>query len=174
MLAEIGAVLTSGGFGAITGLIGGLTQKWMTIKSQKLDNEHRLNMARVDLAESKLEREHAKDMADANLEQTMTEGDIARDVADAGALSSSIVMAAKDSGVGWVEGVKHMMRPVITILLILQTEWLLYILWGKLGGLEAMDATVLLELFTHIIKQVVFLTVTAVSWWFASRPSRNK
>jgi hypothetical protein len=174
MLAEIGAVLTSGGFGAITGLIGGLGQKWLSLKHQRQEQNFKFQMAKASNEEAKSERDHSIAMADKHLEVVQSEGEIASEIADVHALEASIRVAGKDSGVHWVEAVKHLMRPIITLFLLVQVEWLLYVLWGKVGGLEAMTQLQAYEIFMHIVKQVVFLAVTAVSWWFASRPSRNK
>jgi hypothetical protein len=174
MFTGLAAVLSSGGFGAVTGLFGGLAQKWMGLKQQKQEAELRIDLAKLSLQEAKLEQDHALAMADKQLEITQSEGEIAAEIADSELLGVSIVEASKDSGIGWVEGVKHLMRPVITVFLLIQVEFILWAVWGKVDGLNAMSADQQYELFSEIVAQMVFLTVTAVSWWFASRPSRNK
>jgi hypothetical protein len=172
MLAEITAVASSGGLGAIVGLLGGIATRWQQYKIQKAELEHDAKMRLYDLQEAKLERQHFLDMADKKMEMAEQEGDIAYDQADLSNLKESIKYANRDTGIEVVEKVKGLMRPGITLFLLVVTCAFAVMLWDKVGGLDAMEQKEALELFNHIIRQMVFLTVTAVAWWFSSRAAR--
>lgn len=174
MFEGLAAVFSTGGFGAVTGLFGGLAQKWLSLKHHKQEAELKVRLATISVQEAKLEQEHALALADKQLEVTQAEGAIQSEIADTQTLGESIKAASVSSGNGVVEAVKHLMRPFITVFLLIQVEFLLWAVWDRVGGLEAMTATQRFDLFNGIVDQMVFLTVTAVSWWFASRPSRHK
>jgi len=40
------------------------------------------------------------------------------------------------------------------------------------GGLRALSPDLTLDLYRDIVLNVISLTATCVSWWFASRPSK--
>jgi Fe2+ transport system protein B len=172
MLDDILGIASSGGVGAALGLIGGVASKWMDLKKQKQDNINRLEMAKVRVAESKLEQQHELAMADKQAERAQIEAEIQADIMDGNALITSIQAASVSSGSVVVDGIKQLMRPIITTVLMMFSIWLAYSLWSKVGGLDSLTADQLVELFQHVINQLVFLTVTAVTWWFAARPAR--
>lgn len=172
MLDDVIGLASTGGVGAALGLIGGIASKWIDLKRQKQDAQAKLEMAKVRLTEAKLEQNHELQMADKQMERAEIEGNIEAGIADSNALIESIRAASVSSGSVLVDGIKGLMRPVITTVLMVFSIWLVAALWNKVGGLDAFTQTELIELFTHVIHQMVFLTVTAVTWWFASRPSR--
>jgi len=172
MFAEVTAIASSGGLGAIVGLAGGIINRFQQYKMHKVNLEHDAKMRSYDLAEAKLERQHTLAMADKKMEEAELEGDIAYEQADLANLKQSIKEAGTDSGIELVETVKGLMRPFITLFLLLATCTLLGMLWSRVGGLSVFSENELIDLFRHIVQQMVFLTVTAVSWWYASRPAR--
>jgi len=71
----------------------------------------------------------------------------------------------------FADAVKSAVRPVIT-------GALLYMVWGILqelerltGGITSLPATEAAALYRDITLNIISLTATAVSWWFASRPT---
>jgi hypothetical protein len=169
MLETILGVASSSGLGALIGAVSGYFTRKQEATRELARLEVELKHRELDIKEAEIERQHALDMADKKMEEAELEGDIAYEQADLANLRESIKQAGKSSGIGFVEGIKGLMRPVITLILMVQAEYLLWDMWMKLGGLDAFSPDAQVEMFKHLLYQMIFLTVTAVSWWFASR-----
>jgi len=169
MLEGILGLMTSSGLGAITGLIGGIWQKVEQRKLVKEENRHAEEMAQIDIQLQQMENEQAVLMVDKQIEQAQAEGAIAVDIKDADAFVESMKAASKPSGNPWIDGVKTAVRPVLTGVL-LYFSWDIYDQLGTIiGGLEKLDPLMAQELYVYVVHSLIFLTVTAVAWWFASR-----
>ena len=166
MLDTLIDLFATGGAGSIVGVAGGLLTKYEERKRQKIDNEHKEAMRDKDIEELKLEYAQQEKMADKKLELAEVEGAIEIDKKQLDAFAESM----KDGG-GHMDLAKSLMRPIITVYLLIATTFILRYLWKLVGGLEAIPAEQLMELFKYIIYQVVFLSVVSVTWWFAARPS---
>lgn len=169
MLDAILGVMTSSGLGAITGLIGGIWQKIEQRKLVKEENRHDEEMAQIDIQLQTMENEQAILMVDKQIEQAQAEGAIAVDIKDADAFVESIKAASKPTGNPWIDGIKTAVRPLLTAVL-LYFSWDIYDqLRTIIGDLEGLDPKLTQELFIYVVHSIIFLTVTAVAWWFASR-----
>lgn len=71
----------------------------------------------------------------------------------------------------FADAVKSLVRPVITGFLL----WMVYGIFIQLetltGGLGTLPADEIASLYRVIVLNIISLTATAVSWWFASRPT---
>lgn len=169
MLETVLGIFTSGGFGAITGLIGGFMQKREQRKILELENQHERDMAAIDVQMQQMENEQALLMVEKKIDLAQAEGEIAVDLKDADAFVESVKHASKPTGNPILDGVKTVMRPLITIVL-LYFAWDIYNqLDTIIGGLEALDKTKLEDLYIYVIHSIIFLAITATTWWFASR-----
>jgi hypothetical protein len=82
---------------------------------------------------------------------------------------------SKLSGVKFVDGFRALMRPLITIYLLGLATFIAINISAIIGGLESIPVGSLVEMYISIISDILFLTLTAVTWWFASRAHhRNK
>ena len=172
---DVGSVLdifTSGGLGAIVGAIGGIVTKGQEIKLHGLQSSERIAIAKISVEELSMEQGHELAMADKQVERAIVEGRQAVELKDSDAFVESIKGAFEPTGEGFIDKLKGSMRPVITIALLSMTAVLMHELWSEVGGLKALTEGQLIELFSYVVQQVVFLTVLSVSWWFASRPAR--
>ena len=169
MLDAILGIASSSGLGAVVGLFGSYLAKVEKRKSDILNNQHEKDMARIDLERDAAESAQALQMADKQIEQSQAEAEIASEVSAGEAFTASQLMGNKSTGNGWVDKVRSLMRPVITVYLLGVTTYITYKLQLLLGGLSVLEISDLIKLYTHIINQVVFLTVTAVLWWLGSR-----
>ena len=173
MFTTILGLFTSGGFGAITGLIGGWLAKREQRKLIELTNDHDYRMAEVDLKRDELQYDHALATIDKNIEQSEAEGVIATDVRAADAFVESVSNATKTTGSRIGDALKSAVRPILTAFL-LYISWTIYSNLDELvGGLKALDEEVIEQLFVYVVHSILFLTITAVSWWFASRGERS-
>ncbi len=173
MIGDLVDLFAGGGlvnvFGAISGLVGGWLAKREQRKILTIENEHERYMADVDLKRDQLEHAQALAVLDKNIEQAKTEGEIAMDIKAGDAFIES-QKPSKLTKFG--EIIKSAMRPVITVALLWVT-WKIYDeLQILMGGLKGLDPVQLQQLFVYVVHAIIFLTITAVSWWFASRGER--
>ncbi|MCP4487723.1 MAG: hypothetical protein GY820_10465 [Gammaproteobacteria bacterium] len=172
MLESIIGAVASGGamnvFGAISGLIGGWLAKREQRKLVELVNVHEECMGEIDIRKDALAYKQALLLADKELAQTESEGRIADDLKSADAFLESVKHST--SGGGKLGGaLKSAVRPTITAVLLWCT-WEIYTELNILvGGLRGLDAELLQELFIYVVHAIIFLTITATAWWFASR-----
>ena len=174
-LEIVGGIASSSGLGAIIGLVGSYMAKREQRKLDEMNNGHEKDMARIDLERDAAESVQALAMADKQIEQSQAEAEIASEVSAGEAFTASQVLASKqDPGFKIVAAIQSLMRPLITIYLLLIVTYITYNLHQLLNGFEALPISDVYSLYNHIINQTVFLTVTAVLWWFGSRGGRNK
>jgi hypothetical protein len=161
--------MTSGGFGAVTGLLGGYLTKVENRKMKQLDHQHEQAMGEMGLRELTLEHTQALEMKDKEAMLAEVEGDIVIEGKEADAFVESIKGQGKATGIKFVDAVRGLMRPLITIFLL----WVVWEIYDDVdtlvGGLESLTETQLVLLYTTLIESIMFLTTTAVAWWFASR-----
>jgi len=165
---------SSSGLGAILGIAGNyLTQREKRLANVEA-NTHEKAMAEIDNKRDQAEHAQALSMADKNNDTARIEGNILADVAAGQAFTAGQVAAGRqNSGIPWVEAVKSLMRPILTSYLLIIVSYLTYALHKLVGGFEVLPTTEIYTLYTHLIHQIIFLTVTAVAWWFSSRGTKS-
>lgn len=156
-------IFTSNGMGMIGGLVGGVVTKITEYKAKKADNEFKLEMGRISLQETRLEQTHELAIADKEIQRAKVEGDIEVESKEVDAFTASQKNAHKVTG--WLRAV----RPAITGYVLIMCTVLFFAVWNTVGGLEAFDAVELKSLLDQMIEAALFLAITCVSWWFASR-----
>ena len=167
-------LFSTGGMGAIIGLAGSWMTKREDRKKAELDLQREIEIGNLRLKELEAESSHELAMADKEMERAEVEGDIAIESAEIGAFTESLKAQAKSTGIVFVDAVRGMMRPVITVFLLGLSTWLAVTVHTLVGGLKTISMTELFDLYEIIIQQIIFLTVTAVTWWFGSRPSKRE
>jgi len=180
-------MIAEGIAGVITGLVGTIATSWLNLKSQKEKNKHELSMVEVQTKAM---------IAEANANIRITEAEVAGEVErlEAQAYSESIEQGNKQAldnktlerlfnspwtmpfGVilavllGFVDFLKHLMRPALTGYLVVVASWLTFeatkIMQAKQDLLSASMAT---EIFTDMVNVIFYLTVSVVTWWFGDR-----
>ena len=167
MLATITALLSSSGLGAILGVAG----SWLTKREERALAKDRFKHeeAMSALAIQELEKE-----SELNIQMAEVEGAIAADIQAGEAFQESLKEQSMTYGSRFVNSVRGLMRPGITIFLLGVATWLTVNVYQLAGGLEAMPEQQVMDLFTEIVAQILFLTTTAVTWWFGSRPSSKR
>ncbi|OGD52542.1 hypothetical protein A3K80_09165, partial [Candidatus Bathyarchaeota archaeon RBG_13_38_9] len=173
MIGEIISIFTSGGFGAIVGGIGSIFTRIEERKAKKDQYEHDLEMAKIALEESKLDRDHELAMADKERIKAEVEGEIETKKLDYQALIESVKDASKPTGIKWVDGVRALMRPLITTYLLIVSTVIAVQVFRYTKGLESLSPAEILTMYKDLISNINFLTNVAVTWWFGTR-STNK
>ena len=162
-------LFTSGGFGAVTGLIGGWLAKREARKMAELNFSHEENMAKYAAAEAKEERIQALALGEQNQKLAEIEGAQRVEEKTVDAFAASIKAQAAPVGNPKLDFILRLVRPLITASLL----WMMYGIYTKLdnltGGLEKLSPDQQLALYMTVVDAIIFLTTTAVGWWFASR-----
>lgn len=181
--------------GGLTGIIGTALTSIMNFKTQKLKNEHEINLIRAQTA-AMIEESKAQ------IEITKTRIEGAVELADADAYIQSIKEGNKsvfnDKWIdnlfavqgkmryisvpvavliaflfGFIEWVKQFMRPGLTAYLVIMTSWITLVSKDILtkagvgtGGITGDQAYLI---FTQVVGIIIYLTVSCVTWWFGDR-----
>lgn len=134
-------IMSSSGVGAITGGIFGWLNRREDRKARRADQEHAREMLTA--------QSHAD-------------------------IQSSEARAFEESHktLGAVGGaIKSAVRPIITGALLFMTYRILVELETITGGIGSLPPDEATQLYRDITLNIISLTATAVSWWFASRPT---
>ncbi len=192
LLGLFATAATGGVFGGIAGLLR-LGLDWVKRRSEiahelsvlQERNAHELKMRDKDLEMLRLE-------GDVKVKVAAAEGDAMVESSRMQAIASSFASdkatfatGAEAANSPWfvaVDFVRGMIRPAITVLfdLALFVIWgvLLYLLWEHLGALlRAKDATIVALLsaqFVEITKAIIFIALSATSYWFVARQKEGK
>lgn len=163
-------ILTGGVAGGITGIIGSISSAIVNYKMKKLEYEHEERMRQLEMEAKKVEIEVAK---------AKIEGEL--NLAEQNTLKESYKELLKqyftpfyyESLPDWMKPIiafmfalldfiRGIIRPLVTIILLGLSFWLGY--KAYLANPESFTTSA-----TIIVTAIIYLTVTAVSWWFADR-----
>lgn len=141
MLEALMTIMSSSGVGAITGGIFGWLNRREDRKTRQSDQEHERSMVGL--------------KADADTQAS-----------EARAFEESQKTISK-----FGDAIKSAVRPIITGALLYMTWGILQELEGLTGGISSLPPEQAAALYRDITLNIISLTATAVSWWFASRPT---
>ena len=141
MLEALMTIMSSSGVGAITGGIFGWLNRREDRKMRRADQEHEQIMIEK---QSRAEVQSSEARAFEESHKTVS--------AVGGAIKSAV-------------------RPVITGALLFMTYRILMELEAITGGIANLPQDEAVKLYRDITLNIISLTATAVSWWFASRPT---
>ena len=169
MLEALSALFATSGIGALIGLGGGALNRWMDFKTRKLDLEvekqrqaHELALRAEDRATMQLE-------IDGRMKVAEIERDAVIETAAYGALSKAQEMDRATYGGGFVDCVRGLIRPLITILFVALVFW---INWAVMGELRARPVDA--DLVKDVIQWILLQASVCIGYWFGSRPSSSK
>lgn len=175
MLLETVLSLVSGG---ATGLLGSVISRVADFKLEKMRGEHKLLMVDKETEQMKLESEY-------KITVVNRESEAAEDVAASQALSASYqadsasYLAAATGKVsaffmGFVDFMRGIIRPGMTIYLTILTTIIAMQLHSIIDWADTLSPQELYATWREVINTVLYLTTSAVLWWFGSRPkARN-
>jgi hypothetical protein len=170
--------------GGITGLIGTAVQGYYTYKSKQLDIQLEQSKFSHELEQRKLdavimEKEYAARTQIADITATAEV-----DKADAAALAASYATEPQQysekslltHAQNWIlvllDAFRAVIRPSLTLYLCAITT-VIYLQARALLGTD-LPSDIAAGLVTKIIDTILFLTVTAVTWWYGSRAHGKK
>lgn len=167
-------LLGGGALGGIVGAIASIFKGAQERKQKEAEMSHEYRMTELSLKDSAQQQAHEIGMADKGIERAQAEGAIESDIAETEVFGKSIVSGLKDTGIAFVDAIRGLMRPAITVYVLGVATYLAINVAVLVGGLESLDRDYVLQLYARIIDDLMFLTMLAVSWWFGSRPTRSK
>jgi hypothetical protein len=157
-MGDVVSVIVSGLFGGGVGLLGTLVGRvfgWLEerekIKRLAIQNEHELKLQQMQFDARSAEREYEYAITELSTEADMRTSSYQQD----GVIGSTYK---------WVNAVRALMRPLLTVMAISALMYVI-ILLNQLG-----DYTGLRE----AMAQLNFLAMTAYVWWFGSRDTSKK
>lgn len=145
--------------GSAIGFLGSWLKDREARKQQELNFKHQQIMAEINAKNTR--------------EELSLKSDIAETVAEGEAFKSSQKYGNQKSGSTTLDGIRSLVRPLVTTYLLVVTTYFAYCVHGLIGGLEVLTPSELLELYKEIIVSMLALTNMSVSWYFGSRPSRK-
>jgi hypothetical protein len=176
-MLEILSMLGSATGGGLLGIAGNFLKSRTEIKLKKINHEHEVTSRIHDIEEMKLEAtlrkeqillENAGQLALANVEAQRSQ-----DVAASELMADSFTMDKASYGGGFVDTIRGLIRPLITVYLLVAFSYLCYKVTTMVMVLDAISNDELVELYTELIHSVIFLTTTATCWWFGSRATNK-
>ncbi len=121
------------------------------------------------MQEAKWQHEHK--MTQLTAQNKREELQLEGDLADKKLEGEAFVEGVKDKG-GWMENTRAIIRPILTVYLVMLATWITYQLHTLVGGLDNIPMDQVFTMYWEIISAIVFLTVTCVTYWFNQRPSQ--
>ena len=168
------SILTSTAAGGIIGVVGSWLTKREERKNIQLQFERDVKLAEIRKDEAKIEADHELALADKQIERAQVEGSVAIDQAKIEAFTDDLKEQSKNYGIKVVDGIRGLMRPLITVYLLVIATLLTLKINQLVGGLDSLEMSELKGIYDNVINQMLFLTATAVTWWFGSRPSSQR
>ena len=165
----LGIVTTGGGAGGIFGLFGSLIGWW----TKRVDEQDRRKWEKEKWA---YERDMIHLQMKAKSEETEQEVKLAATAGAWKGLDTSIRhdRSIKDTST-WVNNIRGLFRPILTVLLILVVVYFFHALTKELGYesprnlINSIGEDTARMLVVYMIHSVVFACTTAITWWFGDR-----
>ena len=163
ILESIASVLGGG----VTGVVGAMASHVADFFKQKEANKHEREMAELSLKERAMEFEQQAKIATVEAEKVTT-------LAAENSFQASFAADKASYGIWFVDLIRGLIRPGLTIYLIVLTNLIV----AKIAFLESVMASLeqaqAFGLISDIINSILYLTTTAVLWWFGSRSKSFK
>lgn len=160
MLSTIMGLLGSPILGSAIGFLGSWLKDREVRKQQELNFNHQQVMAEINAKNTR--------------EELSLRGSIAETVSIGEAFETSQKYGNQKSGSPVLDGIRSLVRPLVTTYLLGVTTYFGYSVHQLLGGLEILTPVELLSLYKEIILSLLALTNMSVAWWFGSRKSSQK
>jgi len=181
--------------GGVTGLIGNAFTTWFKYKNAKMKNAHEENMAKLETQAMIQEAEMNIQITKSRIEGEIELADAAayKESLKSGSVKlfsdkwiDMIMEAGKGkwynaffkfigmiiaSGFAFLDWLRSFMRPAMTLYLMGATSWITYMAWDIVAKTQggAISPATAMSILDQVITTVIYLTVSAVTWWFGDR-----
>lgn len=130
---------------------------------------NRVEERKVIAAKNEHERAMIALQAQADLDKSKAMLELAKTQGELAAFGESQKNGMVKTGIKMVDAVIGVMRPALTFLLFVLTCGIIWTLSERVGGVEGLSNTDATEIYRHAVYEVIFLTSTAIAWWFGAR-----
>jgi len=178
MLETILGVLGSAAGGGVLGIAGNYLKGRTEVKLEKLRMDQEIRVEELGQESMRLESElkiqqiSLENEGEAQLANIEAERD--RDVAEAELQEASYQNDKASYGGGFVDTVRGLTRPLLTLISMGLLIYLSITLTGKITGMDGFSPEYLKDLYTQILQAAIFLSTASFAWWFGSRPPSKK
>ena len=173
MLSIILGIFGSGGFGSIVGLVGGYMNRKLDLEGKKIDLEDHAAQRAHDLLKQEADRKYMESEYAQKIQVAGIEADAAVEVAGYGAMEKSYGFAAPTSADGWVDKVSKLVRPFITLALLLGTTIIFWQVQQLVDKTAVATPAEIIALYKEVIEWIIFQAGVTIGWWFAMRPGKH-
>lgn len=182
-IAELLGGLATAASGGIFGMIGVGVKHWFDHKAEEAKRQFELAMRKLDREEMQLEhdlqmqtieKQTERDIAIANQNRLTTETEVAGkiELSELAMRRESYAHDKATYGGGWVDKVRGLMRPGLTVFFAINMAIITYMLIQANNALFT-DPDYAQDMLRQVINAIIFLTNTSVTWWFGSRPVKR-
>lgn len=182
-ITTILGAIGSAASGGILGLFGTGIKMWADHKAEQAKQAFELQMRKLDQEEMTLEHslkmkeveaKANRDIAIANQNRMATEAQAAADVeqGEMALVQSSYAMDKATYGGGFVDAIRGLMRPTLTLYFAILMAIIAYQLMQLNNG-QWLDVSEAQAMLRDVVNACIFLATTAVTWWFGSRPIKR-
>jgi len=181
--------------GGVTGLIGNAFTTWFKYKNAKMEYEHEQKMvglktqAMIQAAQMKIQVTRAEiegEIEKVDAEAFTTSQEVGSKQLFSEKWVDMIMAAGNGKYTGWffkllgtliaalfafVDWLNGFMRPALTIYLVGGSTMITYMAWKimEASGLGTMSTTEAIGIFSQVTSTMIYLAVSAVTWWFGDR-----
>ncbi len=144
-------------FGGITGLIGGIAEKYTAYKTKKLEIELEKMKFDNEIAMRKVDAEIMAQEWAARTKVADIEATAKVEAEDSKAFATSYQMEPKKYGIKWLDVLRGSIRPALTLYLCFVVSFMYYRTDGATINAQS------------VVDTILYLCVTSCCWWFGSR-----
>ena len=173
ILSAVGAIAGGG----VTGLVGAGITSFTEYKTKMASFAHEQKMTDLNIQMAQLDAESKFKMAE-------SEAETAKEVAATTAFSKSHTAdiaryatgdrAANSIGFIVVDVIRGLVRPTLTIYVMIIVSMIYWQLMELVGGLTAIPTHDALAMVKGVIDGLMYLATTIVLWWFGTRTKGQK
>ncbi len=181
--------------GGVTGLIGNAFTTWFKYKNAAMEYKHEQTMVGLEtqamMEEGKMNIQITKSRIEGEIELAdsaafATSQKIGQEKLFSEKWIDMIMAAGKGRFTGWifrlmgtciaaafafVDWLNAAMRPTLTLYLVGGSTYITYLAWNILdkAGIGTLTAVQALAIFQQVTSTMIYLAVSAVTWWFGDR-----
>lgn len=177
MLDGIFSAVSAIAGGGITGLIGAGITSFTEYKTKMASFAHEQKMTDLNMQMSKLDAESrfqiAQSETDAAKDVAATEAFVKSHTADVARYATGD-SAANSTSFIVVDVIRGLVRPTLTIYVMVVVTLIYWQLMQLVGGLTAIPTHDALTMVKGVIDGLMYIATTVVLWWFGTRTKGQK
>lgn len=150
MIEGILTILGSPLLGGLVGMVGSYFTRKEERKFKESEWAHDYKMSQLNAENKRKELQLQGDLTEKELE-------------------GKAFVTSQQTTSSWADNIRAIVRPIITAYLMFLMTMIGLQVNELVGGMETLPMDQIILLYSDIISGIVFLTITAVTWWFGTR-----